>query len=122
MSYGKITDKELTLEASLVWQDDGSLINWSQKLGGGNVPSIHEVDVASLVDWLDKTPAKEQTVFELVNRLDHNACNWVMVQQVRGSALPEKDYTRFLWGVTPKQLVDFIREGIKRNEDKRKNS
>ena len=109
MGYVINEPNRIVLEGILEWHSDGKLISHCKVIGSESA-STSEVDVDAVIAWLEKNSYND--VFEFVNKVDCDACNWVMVQsKPGGSAVKEADYTRYLWGITPKQLAEFIKKG-----------
>lgn len=96
-------------DATLKWMEQGHLVS-SSSVYGSRFQHHHEVPVDAVISWIDAHGVKD--VFGLVNEIDPTACNWVIARQYPNSVkVPEKDYTRYLWGVTPLELKGFLERG-----------
>lgn len=102
---------ELTKMCKLKWVN-GNLVSYSRQIGKQDA-STTLVDVEKFLEWLDGKKTKELTPFEVINKLDPVAADWVMCQTMNGSPIPESRYTQLLWDVTVLQLIDFVRKGAK---------
>lgn len=98
-------------KCKLVWRSEGELLSHSLQLGKTDASTI-VVDVPAVLGWLGNTRANKVSPFELVNKIDPIAANWILGQTIAGSIVPENKYTQILWGKTPIEVVEFLRNGF----------